>query len=403
MKQQASLLLGAKQAKAIAPLIEATPFARLCRSCGRRPAVDILTGLAGERPRYLCRVCAQNDDWGRHKKSAWHDRFEEWHWRYKGQALKADMPADLQTIGASAQKRGYVGFIYADGNRIGRWLESAASLKEYGQRSYHLKAAMATAVYGALAQHLVEKDSVRPFEIITIGGDDALLIVPADTALPIARDLCHTFSETLARRVAGASAPTMSAGVVLAHDSNPIYFLSDLARQLLKNAKRRTSRDKVACVDFMVLKSQSTVATNLLDVRTSPTLLVEDDRDAERCYLTGRPYTLAELGLLLDSARELGRVAFSPGQLHQMRHNFQLGRFPGLFHYLYQRARFSHEHRQVLQGIERSWQMAEPDGASPWRFVRTAENKYAEYNTPFLDMLELRDFLKKEDARVPAN
>lgn len=395
MRQQTLLLRQAKQAKTAAPLMETSPFARLCRSCGRRPVTEVLDRIAGEPVRYLCQICHENHNDGIGKKSVWNERFAEWYKQNRQQTIIAPKAKDLEEIGEASGKKGYVGFIYADGNSMGKWLETADSLSQYSHRSHQLKEAIETAVYTSLANHLVQDGTARPFEIITIGGDDALLIVPADAALPIARDLCQQFSAGFML----STHPSMSAGVVLAQSSNPIYFLSDLARQLLKNAKRRTREivknkpgSEAACIDFMVLKSQSTLAVNLQDVRRSPVLMAENSIDSERCYLTGRPYSLTELDWLLNSTVELKKVAFSPGQLHQMRHRFQNGRFPGLFYYLYQRARLSPEHRQVITQIEARWGMVEPQGSSPWRFVRTAD-KYTEYDTPWLDMLELREFV----------
>lgn len=408
MRRQALALRLAKQAKKELPHFETIPYARLCQSCGRRPAVDIQTGIPDEPERYLCSVCAANNKKGINDKSAWNNRFEEWSGRH-GQPLKIEKARDLAAIGQAANK--YIGLIYADGNGIGRWLEETTSLAAYSRRSQKLAEATQTAVFTALKTHLVHTDGTAdPFEIITIGGDDVILIVPANVALPVAHAICRQFGAGMAEAV------SMSAGVVIAQEDNPIYFLTDLVHQLLKNAKKRTAQIKrqnggspaEAAIDFMVLKSQSTLATRLQDVRQSPYLMVETQQDNERCFLTGRPYTLPEIEKLLDHTRKIKSI-LAPGQLHRMRLEFRHGRLAGLFYYLYQRSRLERQPgvKKVLIQIEKAWGMTEDDdqkGAPPWRHLgQNAQDAFAEFDTPFLDMLTLREFMKEEAVHESSN
>ncbi|MCP4425753.1 MAG: type III-B CRISPR-associated protein Cas10/Cmr2 [Chloroflexi bacterium] len=390
MKRQALSLRRRKQSKAVVPHIESNPYARQCPSCGRRPVSRALTGIPDEPGRYLCHICWQNDRRGRDSRTHyWHDRFADWCKKTHNLTVQPTRHDDLSAI-ATASKR-YIGFIYADGDRIGKWLEKTDSLAAYSQRSDALQKATKTAVYQALYANLVyDGDKMHPFEIITIGGDDVLLIAPANAALPIARDICANFHTALE----DPTAPAMSAGVVIAHESNPIYFLTDLAGQLLASAKTGAHDKQAPCLDFMILKSQSALATRLGDVRSSSHLRVDDPHTKERCYLTGRPYTLPELSGLLAGVRHLQAVNFAPGQLHQMRREFQKGRFPGLFHYLHQRSRLNDSQQKKLATIERQWQMVDPAGAPPWRAAPTpAADGSAEFDTPFLDMLNLLDFV----------
>lgn len=392
MRQQGLALQYRKKAKATLPHVETDPHARLCQSCGRRPAISILSGIPDEQPRYLCSVCHQNDRHGRNNKSAWNERFVTWVWEKHGVSLEAPTANDLQTIGQHSRR--YIGYIYADGNSIGKLLERAGSLAEYSRISQKLAEATETAVYAALYDHLHQDGDVLPFEIITIGGDDVLLIVPAHAALPIARDICAYFGAEMAAPSGESGGPSMSAGVAIAQESNPITFSHDLAGQLLKSAKKATQKRGGAHLDFMVLKSQSTLAANLTDVRQSPYLCVEQELTKERCLLTARPYALAEMDRLLQNAQALRQIHFAPGQLHQMRREFQNGRFPALFFYLYQRARYSQDHARLLRDIEATWGMIEPQGAPPWiALPELAADGYREFTTPWLDILELREFV----------
>ncbi|MBE2199684.1 MAG: type III-B CRISPR-associated protein Cas10/Cmr2 [Anaerolinea sp.] len=393
MAQQALALRYRKHAKTSLPHVETDPHARQCQSCGRRPASDVYT-FANEPTRYFCRVCGENGRIGRANKSWWNEQFVDWAEKNHRVRLIAPKANDLHEIGKVSN--GYIGYIYADGNGIGKLLEVSDSLAAYSRLSQKLDDATLTAVYSALFQNLYQPQTgdVLPFEIITIGGDDVLLIVPAHTALPVARDICAGFGAQMADlAVDKQPPPSMSAGVVIAQDSNPIYFIHDLARQLLQNAKKN-ARQPGAHLDFMALKSQSTLATSLRDVRKSPYLQVNHKLINERCLLTARPYALADLDKLLRHTAALKNVSFAPGQLHQMRREFQNGRFPAIFYYLYQRTRLSSEQRHTLRQIETDWGMVEPDGAPPWiALPGPAADGFQEFTTPWLDMLDLREFV----------
>jgi CRISPR-associated protein Cmr2 len=409
MRQQQMLLRQKKQAKQIAPLMEAGPFARRCQSCGKRPSIGVIEPTAaGEQAEFFCQVCHDNHEAGKDGRSHWQREFVEWF----NDEHPSDTPVeavhnkDLSDIGADSEKARYVGYIYTDGNNIGQLLEKSGSLREYAGLSKALTKAMVEAVFQALAAFIVKDGRLLHFEIITIGGDDAILIVPAHVAIPVAREICRLFGEKL-HGLNPDEPPGMSAGVVIAQEKNPIYFLNDLAKQLLKNAKKgsRKQGQVTPCIDFMVLKSQSTVASNLGDLRQSEIFRVETQTPDERCSLTARPYTLTEIERLWQDAGQLNKVSFSAGQLHQMRRAFQKGRFPGIFHYLYQTARFSEQHRDMFHDIEAAWELAENNesGAPPWRVLPPTKDDYQAFDTPFLDMLELREFIPKQkevhDAR----
>ncbi|MCA9954669.1 MAG: hypothetical protein KC434_08115, partial [Anaerolineales bacterium] len=405
MRQQMALLQQRKQSKPFKPLVEASPFARRCNSCGRRPSGHFQQIDETEEVSFLCSVCYQNHKDGIGGRRYWQDAFKAWY----GQEVEVFYNDYLSDIGTDSEKPRYVGYIYTDGNKIGRLLESSTSLPQFAELSRKLSQAMRTAVFQALANHIVKNGRALRFEIITIGGDDAILIVPAHVAVPVAQDLCRIFAQELQNL--NEDPPGMSAGVVLAQESNPIYFLNDLAKQLLKNAKRGSHLSNKAepSLDFMVLKSQSTVAVDLKDVRRSPYFQVSL-ADDERCYLTGRPYSLAQAAQLWQDAQKVSQVRLSNGQLHQMRRAFQQGRFPAIFHYLYQTARFNSAHRQLFADIEQDWalaEVAEPNaqaaGASPWRVLPTGPDGSQQYDTPILDLLELREFVPGEATSQEAN
>src|SRR5205085_9900442 len=139
-----------------------------------------------------------------------------------------------------------------------------------------------------------EKVLVHPFETLGIGGDDLILIVPAHVALPLACDIAGevergllesdpafeqprddgdgpTYNWAEVQRCRGEAPPrqckvSLSAGVVIADSHTPIFYLEQLAGQLLKSAKRRAKSLRQrreyfgGTLDFISLKSVTTLS-----------------------------------------------------------------------------------------------------------------------------------------------
>ena len=120
----------------------------------------------------------------------------------------------LREIGAASDPEGYVAYIYADGNNMGGYIQKSIKTPEaYQQFSQDVSHATEYAVYRAIASHLqpfrYTPDArssrenkgtpvwIHPVEILTIGGDDVLLIVPADKALAIAKTISEEFEKLL--------------------------------------------------------------------------------------------------------------------------------------------------------------------------------------------------------------
>ncbi|WP_245915864.1 type III-B CRISPR-associated protein Cas10/Cmr2 [Merismopedia glauca] len=118
----------------------------------------------------------------------------------------------LKEIGDSCN--GFVAYIYADGNNMSGYIQKQIkTAKDYQEFSQDIFAATEQSVYIALAKHLTPRklknlpqqkesrntnnDWIHSFEIITIGGDDVLIIVPADKALQIAETIGTEFERIL--------------------------------------------------------------------------------------------------------------------------------------------------------------------------------------------------------------
>jgi Cas10/Cmr2, second palm domain len=237
-------------------------------------------------------------------------------WR---QACQADQ--DLGSIGALAEARGYVAMIHIDGDGIGQVIRKV--VQTYGfEGFYRFSKALRNAAMKATGQALAyaycdhplpkvpdadtgELTRCLPFEVITIGGDDVVLICTGERGLTVAVDLAHRFGDLVREAfkdfdsggLLEQTPPSASAGVVIAHASLPIVVLARRAEELLKSAKDRDRPAGVGALDFQIVTTPSLDAIH--DLRKQEYTAGAD------VALTRRPYTLAEAGKLLDHAIKL--------------------------------------------------------------------------------------------------
>lgn len=402
-----------KQGKTIVPFHQAIPFAHRCSSCQIRPATRILD-LHGE-PRPVCRICEIKQENRREQKSRWAEEFEESlkekrDERYYGEASpgQVDIPADLDEIGQTClTKPGYIGFIYADGDGVGSFIKRQTCVSAHKENSEEIRRIIRQAVYRALAESLhperverkdgkggvIPRPVIHPFEIITIGGDDVLLIVPGHVAVPLAVRICQLFQGEASYNL------TMSAGVVIADAHNPVRFLRDLAEQLLKSAKRcaRPEKEKgniTGALDFLVLRSLSMVRRDLKQLRRSAPYYysLEDEGETEGLQLTACPYTLDEARSMLRLLIEFRRVDFPKSQLQALITALREGRHVSSLFYLYQQVRLR-ERGRVLAHLGEVWSLDPRTDLVPWQKVDQRT-----FRTPLPDLAELYDFVSSLSA-----
>ncbi len=330
-------------------------------------------------------------------------------------------PQDLNEIGQASEPAGFIGIVYADANNMGAALEALRTPSDYASFARDIFETNQREVFRALGRYLqptqVKRKKrqgkmtdtwIHPFEILSIGGDDPFLIVPAHVALSIAHQIARNFEKHLAtlelfyypktysnrdvhRCVIDANDTQMqsdialSAGVLLADAHTPIFFLQELVEQLLKSAKTRAKMLQVhhyrgGTIDFMALKSMTMITSALKDFRDS-TYCVGSDR------LISRPYTLVELDKLLDTVRALKQSRFPRSQLHALRNALSQGRLASTVDYLYFSQRLSPDNRQHLRKVlDDRWCRGQ---AAPWRKMDDES-----WETVLFDILELYDFVQ---------
>ncbi len=411
MAEVMSILLRRQKDQRRAPLFqEALPHAMRCRSCGQRPA-----GLVGQYadtsdPWPLCDSCWRKMENRNKRYNVWlkiaTDFFKTETDYFKGFSKdKVESANDLSEIG---DRRGYVAFIYADGDRIGRYMSSRQTPGDYKEASKNLIEATGRAVYQSLAQFLrpieITRKSdvsgededvwIHPFEIVTIGGDDALLIVPADMALPIAVRISQSFKQQLDL--------SMSVGVVIASAHTPVRSLRDIAKQLLKSAKKRAKEaaqaaNKEGGLDFLVLTSQSMLRRNLDDLRNTYPIRLPGEGKLSGLRLTNAPYNISEITILLGLLSQMRHCNFPTSQLQQLAAALRKGRERGSLYFLYQQARLRGKpYGRTLKAIEEEWGFDAKRDPVPWQTMeidRIDTNPEPRYISILPDLADLFSFV----------
>ena len=370
----------------------------------------------------------------------------------------------LTEIGAASD--GFVAYIYADGNNMGAYIRNQIKTPEDYQRfSQDVFEATEQSVYWALAHHVhpyeytpdakSSRDNkspvwIHPFEIITIGGDDVLLIVPAKSALAVAQAIGEKFEQILAqtgRYPLASDSPletlrdrpqnlaachryrpstalpcqsslSISSGVLITAENTPIYYADKLVSQLLKSAKKQAKKLQNkgyygGTVDFLALKAVTMISSNI-DAFREEGLTVRFPSRQQDLKLYAAPYTLHELGGLIKTVQAVKRVGFPKSQLYQVRSLLERGKRTAILNYRYFRVRLQREGDRALlkEQFEEAWcqplDATNPGNLAPWMTVQRKgdlgagdsageDDKKTIYETLWRELVELMPFIDESE------
>lgn len=397
-----------------------------------------------------------NKEWAADVIEGWVDKFEDFLEKHPEKLQKywgdnnledVEIAQSLTQLGSVSN--GFVAYIYADGNNMGGYIQKITTPQEYQDFSEDVDNATRYAVFQALAENLHPRQLkgnnksestlpdgawIHPFEIITIGGDDIILIVPADQALAIAKTIGEQFEQILLKQVqipgvqikANYETKTQpekpidlskchrylsqnaritncqlstSIGVLIADYKTPIYYAKKLYEQLLKSAKKRAKdlKEHGYCggtVDFLVMKSVTALSSSIEDFRKEA--LTKDGPPKLKLYAA--PYTLHEIDGLIESVKALKQADFHKSQLYQIRSFLEQGKNTTILNYRYFRTRLKQGKAELRQKFEEAWCKAKTNegNVAPWMF--DVENKV--YETIWREILDIYDFIELEDSEL---
>lgn len=450
--------------RAYPPLYETHPYAQRDQgdrrsAIARIPALRNLKFSEASGRKYIMGQIAKRgkrqdwwseivDDWNPGNVESWVTKFlnirEKLPYKDYFQSLKTplqniDEARSLREIGAASKPDGFVAYIYADGNNMGGYIQKEIQTpQDYRKFSDDVSAATEEAVYRAIAKHLKpfyynpdasadRKNSawIHPFEIVTIGGDDVFLIVPADRALEIAKTLSEEFERSLLTKDKAAYGSdktyhqesvhryqpndpnkrphttdqcklSMSVGVLIAAEDTPIYYAADLVEQLLKSAKQKAKKLKEkrylgGTIDFLVMKSVTMISSNIREFRTQG--LTRERNGQSHLRLYGAPYTLHEIGGLLETVKAFKKVDFPKSQLYQMRSLLEQGKQTAILNYRYFRTRLGEKGKDLEESFEQPWCNAKqnPGNLAPWMSI--LESDTTAYETLWYELADLFAFV----------
>lgn len=345
------------------PFLEAGGLLRPCQSCGLQPAstIELTPDDLEER---ICAACHEKRQSAKKDLPRIYRQFfqsaDEWRKRF------SLLPSDFGDIGRASRPDGYLGVIYCDGDAIGeriRTLRSKAAPDEQEQAYRDFSRRLDEATRSAIVEVLRERysaptgvasgqtDAYYPFQIILCGGDDLLIVVPADAAL----DIAAAYVERFAQKTGDM---TTSAGIVLAHERHPFRELARLAKEALKSAKklsREIKGQKQGCIDCVVVKAS---AAESLDHERQRAYATRDNR----CDLAPGAFTLDDYNKTKRVLDQLKQSAFPTTKLHAIAASLSRGYLKSLLSYADSINRARPEHRKVMEFIEKEYGLTR----GPW-------------------------------------
>ena len=386
------------------------PFLRTCDSCGDQYASE---SVRGPEPELLCRSCKkkrdkndeiQTDIKGVISAEAANIEYKLWH-RLLGNLAREgyyitgkDRPEDFNNLGDMSEPKNYMGLIYADGDSMGKALESLQNLTEVKKFSEVVDNAIYQAVHETILEYLKPKDNDEyfPFDVLMLGGDDLVMVTTAHKALEVSMKIVERFSELTEKHL--GKRLTLSAGVAIAHANFPFSSLLTLAEQALKFSKKEAVKRRRSgqgttegLINFIVVNN-----SNSLDFDTyyQETLSYQKTHRNEDRYRTLRPYNLIDMQYIVDTIRYIKKESFPRGKLKGLREAVFQNRNQSIL----EGVKFisginvsstkGQKHRQVF------WEFLKyfTDSSSstlPFPWFKSGDNLY----TPFFDLIELYDFI----------
>ena len=388
-------------------------FLRTCDSCGEQYASQSVTT---PEPELLCGSCKnkrnknneiQGDIEGVITAEAEDVEYKLWHRllgklaQYGYPMIGKNRPEDFDDLGEMSEPKNYMGLIYADGDSMGKVLESLENLDKVKKFSKVVDGAIYQAVHEAILAYLrpSDGDEYFPFDILMLGGDDLVMVTTAHKALEVSMKITERFSELteagLGKRL------TLSVGVAIAHAKFPFSSLLTLAEDALKFAKKEAAKrrrrgqetTKEGLINFIVVNNSNSLN---FDAYYGETLRDEH----QNLYRTLRPYSLTHLREIVEKIRCLKRESFPRGKLRglqeavfQSRHQSILEGLTFLSSINSSRS-MGKKHRQMFMDFLTHFATSSPSPL-PFPWFKSGDDSY----TPFLDLIELYDFIIEDEVR----
>jgi hypothetical protein len=328
----------AKTARSEHRFAAGNPYWKVCELCGRSPA-ERLRRVPGGEDRPACAACLKRLE--NSERSPYLGQVPV----PAGTVLKP--PRDFEAIARRSVPENYLALVYLDINRLGRFLndtapESVTKFRDHSTAVHKTVVSGTVAGCGAAAQRAGGDEA--PFEILLIGGDDAIVVMRAQDVFVFLTEFYRAFkSEPLLTNL------DFSVGIVWAHHHFPISQFLALAEELLKSAKRRTGAG--FAVDYLIV-----------------TEAMAGEIGARGDGGSQRPYALDDFLALEESIAKLKTAGAPRGKLNDLYRIAHLPEYQATLEYYFLLSRLESTHRETVKRLPGGLAGA-ADLAELWDFV----------------------------------
>lgn len=284
---------------------------QICPLCNKR-IVTMFIARYKDASKHVCQSCFHKIVAGRNTR-IFIDDMKEVLAKFKKKLPFAEFSENIEIMCKKTESE-EIALIFGDGNNMGAFVKDLASFQAYRYFSYLTDSITKASVYTTLVEVIgddISYEGKAQFEILSIGGDDVVLLVPAKFSLRAARVFLEKFDRAFVRygekeHEGDEEGMTLSIGICIGDKKTPFATLFKTASELLKNAKhfKKNNDDWIegGTIDFMRLKSAVPYAGNLKAYRNKHYIRADEQY---QFFQLLRPYTGEELGALEDTLMNL--------------------------------------------------------------------------------------------------
>ena len=385
-----------------------TGFIRECDSCDGM--VSGQSQKKGESDSLLCDICRAKIEFN--YEQARTNFLKELSEYLDGKGVQAKPARDFEQIGEQCRaRRGYTALVYADGNAMGKLIKTIdrKDLFKFFSRTVDtsIKKACLEALFEACFLDLKKSSGIIPAEILMLGGDDLLVYLTAETALPFAVKVAEKFN-AITKKKMEATEPgkyflektegkglCISIGIAFGKSHTPFSILLNQAEELLGFAKKAGSNDPnagkyyaPAYIDYHLSSNYNQI--NVADSRINH-LEIPGMHGKKPIRLYQKPYSLANAKALLESARKLVQSGIPSTRLNRLGNAPIMGKMNGTLECLKLYTRTQTDQRLVIWDILDRFDCV---SNMPWNEEGVADT------TMLVDLMELVGFCGNDNINA---
>jgi len=265
----------------------------------------------------------------------------------------------------------FISVFYMDVNKMGAVRESLRTPEDY-----HVFSKIVQQTFEEAVTKVSQKLPQEKYLKLVMGGDDLILILPAEGRISIINDVIKSVEDKFEK----FKKLTLAVGFVIAPCHFPIRFLINYAFEVMKEAKKISYRTEQSAINFLVLKDSSP-----LNISIDEYLKAYYYDSKTFFYKTLRPYILNDFRK--DILRFLGKFKDMPNAQLNLIRDLIVNETPQVarLNIRYQMARMSEKWQGVFKEtpFEHSF--------TSWAdFFIKEEN--GTYKSGYIDLLELLEF-----------